>query len=237
MCGRYRLGRGREAFKKYFGTDEREDMEWAPRFNIAPTQSAPVIRQDSKVPKRSLSVMRWGLIPRWSSDTSVGAKLINTRSETVAEKPSFLACLRERRCIVPADGFYEWKRTGRDKQPYAFVLQDGAVFGFAGIWDRWRAPGGEVIESYSILTTMPNALTAEIHDRMPVILPPDQYDLWLDPGFRNVASLCDLLRPYNAGLMKKYPVSTRVNDATNDDSPCGDPIELREVAVQGGLFQ
>ena len=237
MCGRYRLGRGREAFKKYFGTAEREDLEWSPRFNIAPTQNAPVIRQDAREPKRLLSAMRWGLIPRWANDTSVGAKLINARSETITEKPSFLTCLRERRCLVPADGFYEWKRIGRGKQPYSFALTDDSVFGFAGIWDRWRSAGGEVIESYSILTTKPNAVTAEVHDRMPVILPREHYDLWLDPGFKDVASLCELLRPYDPGAMKMFPVSARVNDVANDDAQCAVPIELTEVTVQRGLFQ
>jgi putative SOS response-associated peptidase YedK len=236
MCGRYRLGRGREAFKKYFGTAEREDFEWSPRFNIAPTQSVPVIRQDASEPKRLLSTMRWGLIPRWSADTSLGAKLINARSETVAEKPSFLACLRERRCLVPADGFYEWKRNARDRQPYAFTLADESVFAFAGIWDRWRSANGETIESYSILTTTPNAVTSDVHDRMPVMLPREHYDLWLDPGFKDVASLTDLLRPYNADEMKKYPVSTRVNDVNNDDAQCSEAIELKAVEVQGGLF-
>ena len=236
MCGRYRLGRGREAFKKYFGTAEREDFEWEPRFNIAPTQNVPVIRQDAKEPKRILSTMRWGLIPRWAADMSLGSKLINARSETVREKPSFVACLRERRCLVPADGFYEWKRGGRSKQPYAFAMSDDSVFGFAGIWDRWRSASGEIVESYSILTTTPNAVTADVHDRMPVILPREHYDLWLDPGFKDVASLGELLRPYNASAMKKFPVSARVNDVANDDAQCGEAIELNEVSVQGGLF-
>lgn len=237
MCGRYRLGRGREAFKKYFGTAEREDIDWSPRFNIAPTQYVPVIRQHASEPIRVLSSMRWGLVPRWSADTSIGAKLINARSETVAEKPSFLACLRERRCLLPADGFYEWKRTGRSKQPYAFALADRSVFGFAGIWDCWRSAGGEIIESCSILTTTPNLITADVHDRMPVILAPEHYGLWLDPGFKDVTSLGNLLRPYDAAAMKKFPVSARVNDVANDDAQCAEPIQLTEAPSQGGLFQ
>ncbi len=235
MCGRYRLGRGREAFVKYFGTDA-DDLDWSPRFNIAPTQDVPVVRQDRSEPKRSLSLLRWGLIPRWAADASLGAKLINARSETVADKPSFRACLRERRCLVPADGFYEWKRESKSKQPYCFALSDDSPFAFAGIWDRWRAPDGSALETCSILTTGPNSLMADVHDRMPVILARDAYDLWLDPAFKNVEDLTALFRPYHPDGMKKYPVSTRVNDAANDDPQCAEPITIAATVEQSTLF-
>jgi putative SOS response-associated peptidase YedK len=233
MCGRYRLGRGREAFVKYFGTDA-DDLDWSPRYNIAPTQNVPTIRQDAKEPKRTASLLRWGLFPRWAADASLGAKLINARSETVAAKPSFRACLRERRCLIPADGFYEWKRTGKARQPYCFALLDDSPFAFAGIWDRWRAPNGNMVESCSILTTAPNAIASDVHDRMPVILSSDDYDVWLDPGLTKVEALIALLRPYG-GEMTKYPVSTRVNDADNDDPQCAERVEIAQAA-QRSMF-
>jgi putative SOS response-associated peptidase YedK len=132
--------------------------------------------------------------------------------------------LKKRRCLVPADGFYEWKTVGKARQPYCFQLADDSVFAFAGIWDRWKNPQGEVVESFSILTTTPNSLTADVHDRMPVILPPESCELWLDPGFSDMASLTELLKPFEAKLMKKYPVSSRVNSVANDDAQCVEPV-------------
>ena len=158
MCGRYRLGRGREAFKKYFGKEPDED--WSPRYNIAPTQQVPVIRQHPKEPRRDLSLMRWGLIPSWSKDMSGAARMINARSETAHTLPAFREAMKLRRCLVPADGFYEWQRRGSAKQPFCFEVNGGEVFAFAGLWERWRDPGGQWIESCSILTTTPNAVTS-----------------------------------------------------------------------------
>jgi putative SOS response-associated peptidase YedK len=143
---------------------------------------------------------------------------------------------RSQRCLIPADGFYEWKREGKAKQPFCFEVKDGELFAFAGLWDRWKDPRGEVIESCTILTTTPNALLANIHDRMPAILSPDHYDLWLDPAFRDVASVSEMLRPFDATLMKSYPVSTRVNQAENDDADCARPIDLDASPVQRALF-
>ncbi|HWR15597.1 MAG TPA: SOS response-associated peptidase [Terriglobales bacterium] len=230
MCGRYRLGRGREAFKKYFGAD-REGYDWSPRFNIAPTQQVPVIRQDAKEPLRLLSDMRWGLIPFWAKDPSIGAKMINARSEDAAAKPAFKESLSERRCLIPADRFYEWQKQPKSKQPYCFQLADEAVFALAGIWDHWRTPQGSMLETCSILTTSPNTLTQDVHDRMPVILPPEHYDLWLDPGFHDVASITELLKPYDPQLMKKFPVSTRVNAVANDDPECSAPAHSAQAAL------
>jgi putative SOS response-associated peptidase YedK len=223
MCGRFRLGKGREALKEYFGAEA--DLDWSPRYNIAPTQSIPSVRQNPSQPVRELSFMRWGLIPYWAKDPSIGYKLINARSETATSRPAFRDALKSRRCLIPADGFYEWKKLPKAKQPFCFVLQDESMFAFAGIWDRWKDRDGDIIVSCSILTTSPNELLAGVHDRMPVILPPDDYDLWLDPGFQDTQEVSALLKPYRAALMRGYPVSTRVNIVDNDDAQCAEPFD------------
>ena len=169
MCGRYRLSRRKEVLAEHFGADF-EDLDWEPRYNIASTQPVPVIRRDGRGPTLHASLMRWGLIPSWAADPSVSARTINARSETAASKPSFREPLQTRRCLVPADGFYEWQRSGKHKQPFCFEVGEDAIFAFAGLWDRWRGPDGEVIDSCTILTTTPNELLADVHDRMPVIL-------------------------------------------------------------------
>jgi len=180
--------------------------------------------------------MRWGLIPSWSKDMSGAAMMINARSETAATKPAFRDPLTSRRCIVPADGFYEWQRRGKAKQPYCFEVNDDELFTFAGLWERWKDPNGHWIKSCTILTTTPNAVTSSVHDRMPVILNPDDYDLWLDPGFTDVAAVSEMLRPFDAWLMRSYPVSTRINHAANDDDEeCAKPVEI-ETHPQGQLF-
>jgi putative SOS response-associated peptidase YedK len=233
MCGRYRLSRRKQIVEEYFdcGSDE---PDWSPRFNIAPTQPVPVIRQNPKEPIRKLSLMRWGLIPSWAKDSSVAASMINARAETAATKPAFRDPLKHRRCLIPADGFYEWMRTGKAKQPYCFEVNDGELFAFAGLWDRWKDPSGTWIKTCSILTTTPNAVTSAVHDRMPVILDPHSYDLWLDPDMTNVAAAADPLKPYDARLMRRFPVSTRVNSVVNDDEGCSRPVELAQT--QDRLF-
>jgi putative SOS response-associated peptidase YedK len=173
--------------------------------------------------------MRWGLIPSWSKDSSGAASMINARSETAATKPAFRDALKSRRCLIPADGFYEWLRTGKAKQPYCFEVNDGELFAFAGLWDRWKDPSGNWIKSCSILTTTPNAVTAQVHDRMPAILDPDTYGLWLDPGMTNVEGVSEMLKPYDARQMRCYPVSTRVNNVGNDDEECCRSVELGEI--------
>ncbi len=167
MCGRYRLSRRKHAVEEYFAAVSEEE-EWSPRYNIAPTQSVPVIRQNPKEPIRELSLVRWGLIPSWAKDSSAAVKMINARSETAATKPAFRDALKIRRCLIPADAFYEWQKAGRAKQPYCFEVGEGELFAFAGIWDRWT-DGGNTIETCSVLTTSPNAVTSAVHDRMPVI--------------------------------------------------------------------
>ena len=228
MCGRYRLSRRKQLVEEYFDTPS-DDMEWTPRYNIAPTQPVPVIRQNPKEPRRELSLMRWGLIPSWAKDSSIAGQMINARSETAATKPAFRDPLTNRRCLVPADGFYEWKRSGKARQPYCFEVNDGELFAFAGLWDRWKDPGGQWVKSCSILTTTPNAVTSPVHDRMPVILDRADYDLWLDPGMTNAGAVSDMLKPYDARIMRCYPVSSRVNHVANDDAECSTPIEPTET--------
>ena len=218
MCGRYRLSRRKQLIAKYFETDN--DVDWEPRYNIAPSQPVGIIRQDPSTPERRFSLARWGLIPSWASDASIGFKTINARAETVTSKPAFRDAFMSRRCLLPADGFFERRRSGKEKQPFHFGMQDDSLFAFAGLWDRWRPPSGTVIESCAILTTTANSLLADIHDRMPVILRQKNYDQWLDPGFRNVKALAEVLMPFDAAQMRSFPVSTRINAVANDDPDC-----------------
>ncbi len=210
------------------------EVDWTPRYNVAPGQDVAVVRQDAIRPVRSFSLTRWGLIPSWSKDASGAARMINARSETAATLPAFRDALKSRRCLIPADGFYEWKRTDKIKQPYCFEVNDGELFAFAGIWDRWREPTSTWIETCSILTTTPNAVTSPVHNRMPVIFDPDSYDLWLDPGLKDATAVSELLRPFDARRMRCYPVSARVNQVANDDQECSAPVEVTEA--QPSLF-
>jgi putative SOS response-associated peptidase YedK len=219
--------------EEYFGADSGEE-DWNPRYNIAPTQPVPVIRQSPKEPIRQLSWMGWGLIPSWAKDASGRAMMINARSETASTKPAYREPLIFRRCLIPADGYYEWLKTGKSKQPYCFEVNDAELFAFAGIWDCWKDPGDGWITTCSILTTTANAVTCAVHNRMPVILSPGSYDQWLDPGMRNAADASELLQPYDARLMRCYPVSSRINDPANDDEGCARPVE--PVPTQNHLF-
>jgi putative SOS response-associated peptidase YedK len=160
--------------------------------------------------------------------------MINARSETAGTKPAFRDAMKSRRCLIPADGSYEWMRTAKAKQPYCFEVNDGELFAFAGLWERWKDPSSNSVETCSILTTTPNAVTSAVHDRMPAILDPDSYDLWLDPDMRDVSAASDLLKPYDAQLMRSYPVSARINRVANDDEECSAPVEL--VQIQDRLF-
>ncbi|MBV8206708.1 MAG: SOS response-associated peptidase [Acidobacteria bacterium] len=232
MCGRYRLSHRAEALRKHFGVDT--EVDWAPRYNIAPTDPVAAIRQSAGRPVREFARMRWGLVPPWAKDVNTGARMINARSETAAELPAFREAFRSRRCLIPADGFYEWQRRDGSKQPFCFELDGGAIFALAGLWERWPGTGGMPLESCSILTTSPNRLVADVHDRMPVILATEHYDLWLDPGFHDVASLAGMLQPYAAGNMRRFPVSTRVNSVRNDDPGVCAAVEAGAAA--GRLF-
>jgi putative SOS response-associated peptidase YedK len=233
MCGRYRLSRRKQLVEEYFDTVS-DEPDWNPRYNIAPTQPVPVIRQNPKEPVRELSLMKWGLVPSWSRDASGAARMINARSETAATKPAFRDPLKSRRCLIPADGFYEWKRDGKTKQPFCFEVNDGELLAFAGLRDGWKDPDGSWVKTCSILTTNANAVITAIHDRMPVILDRDNYDLWLDPGMQNVAVASELLKPFDARTMQSYPISPRINHVANDDEHCSAPVELAEI--QDRLF-
>jgi len=233
MCGRYRLSRRKQIIEEYFDAADWQD-DWNPRYNIAPTQPVPVIRQHPKEPIRQISPMKWGLVPHLAKDASGAASTINARSETAADKPAFRDPLKFRRCLIPADGFYEWKRTGTSKQPYCFEVDDGELFAFAGLWDGWKNADGQWVKTCSILTPVPNAVTAPVHDRMPVILDRESYDLWLDPGMTNVQVVSEVLKPYGARIMRSYPISMWINYAANDDEACSRRVEHADV--QSGLF-
>jgi putative SOS response-associated peptidase YedK len=229
MCGRYRVSKRKREIEEHFkAASEESEEEWIPRYNVAPTQPVAVIRQHPKEPVRKLSMMRWGLIPSWAKDASGSARMINARLESAATQPAFRDAMKSRRCLIPADGFYEWKKNGKIKQPYCFEVNGGKLFAFAGLWDRWKNPNGEWIRSCSILTTRPNAATAPVHDRMPVILDPNDYDLWLDPGMNDTGAAAELLKPFDAQRMRAYPVSLRINNANNDDEESARPIKITE---------
>lgn len=222
MCGRYSLTTPVEAVGRLFEVAERPNLP--PRYNIAPSQQAPVVRADA-AGGRVLAPMRWGLIPSWAKEAKIGYRMINARAETVAGKPAFRGAFRHRRCLVPADGFYEWRKLGATKQPYRITRADGAPFAFAGLWERWRAPDGAVIDSFTIITTVANETLRPIHERMPVILDPADFGAWLEAG--GVGRLV----PYAGAELAAIPVSTRVNSPKNDDPACIAPLEGDAAAV------
>ncbi len=217
MCGRFTLRKPSrevaEAFRLF------EDVPLKPRFNIAPTQKVAAVRVDPQKMRREMPLLKWGLIPFWADDPAIGDRLINARSETAASKPSFRAAFRYRRCLIPVDGFFEWQKAGKHKQPYLIGLGRGVLFAFAGLWEDWER-NGEVIQSCTILTTEANNLMRPIHERMPVILHPKDYELWLDPGIQDGSKVQHLLRPYPDAEMFTYPVSTWVNDPRHEDEGC-----------------
>lgn len=222
-----RLSRRKQIIEEHFDSVSGEE-DWSPRYNVAPTQPVPIIRQHPKEPRREMSLARWGLIPWWAKDASGAARMINARSETAATLPAFRDAFKARRCIVPADGFYEWQKIGKTQQPFCFEVNDGELFAFAGLWERWKDANGKALETCSILTTTPNSVTSTVHDRMPVILDPGNYDVWLDPGFADATALSDLLKPYDARRMRSYPVSARVNSVVNDDVECSARVDTAE---------
>jgi len=218
MCGRFTLRTSPRSVADAFGLNDVPLFE--PRYNIAPTQPVAAIQlQDGH---RQLSFLRWGLIPSWADDPSIGNRMINARAEGVADKPSFRSAFKKSRCLIVADGFYEWKKLDKSKQPYYIKLQDECPFAFAGLAEHWHR-GDQTIDSCTIITTDPNELMVGIHDRMPVILPPDAYDLWLDPEFQDKEKLLSMLRPYPAEGMVAYPVSTIVNSPRNENPACVEP--------------
>jgi len=221
MCGRFSLFAPGELIAQQFGVIVDHDIE--PRYNIAPTQPVAAIRLTQDGAEREFTYLKWGLIPSWAKDPKIGSRMINARSETAAEKPSFRAAFKRRRCLIPATGFYEWQRLEDSKQPMFIYAEDGSSFGLAGLWEIWYAPDGSSVQSCTILTTEPNELMTPIHNRMPVIIDPQDYSMWLDPG-PNPQDALHLMRPYEAQKMAAYPVSTAVNNPRNEDSQCIQPI-------------
>lgn len=242
MCGRYSITTAPDAMRRLFDVDTALNLE--PRWNMSPTQAAPVIKLMDHGPakgRRVLAMMRWGLVPSWAKDIDIGAKMINARSETVTEKPAFRGAYRYRRCVVPADGFYEWRTEAGVKQPYRVVRRDRAPFAFAGLWELWEGTGeGSALETFTILTTEANAAIAHIHHRMPVMLfEKDAFATWME-GDPAVAA--DLMRPCDPALIEAYPVDRRVGNVRNDDPGLVEPVTLDRPEeaplrpTQGSLF-
>lgn len=227
MCGRYALTSPPEVIA------ERFDLLWLPEvsahYNIAPSQMIPVVRASGQ--ERELAFLKWGLIPSWAKDPAIGAKLINARAETLADKPAFRNAFRRRHCLVPADAFYEWKAVGGRKQPYYVRMADKTLFAMAGLREHWVNPAGETVETCTIITMHANELLGELHDRMPLIIEPGDYVARLNSSSPEAQ---ELLKPFPLERMSYYPVSTRVNSVRHDDAECLAPVE-RQAAGQGPL--
>ena len=227
MCGRFNLRTNVADLMDMFSLVPATGFAVSrvePRFNIAPTQPVLAVRLQDE--SRQLSYLQWGLIPFWSKDPNSGRKMINARAETVRSKPSFRSAFRSRRCLILADGFYEWKTLAEGgKQPYHIQMRDGSPFAFAGLWEQWVGNSGETIESCSIITTTPNELLSEIHDRMPVILKPEDFGQWIEPEVSDPQLIENLLQPYDAEAMLAYRVSTLVNNPRNETPDCLMSIE------------
>jgi putative SOS response-associated peptidase YedK len=220
MCGRFTLTKPIPVLAELFLFPETTHQD--PRYNIAPTQAVAAVRALGGPERRELAFLRWGLIPSWANDPAIGHRLINARAETAAQKPAFRSAFRQRRCLVLADGFYEWQRLGSKKQPYYFRMRDGQPFAFAGLWERWE-DAGKALETCTLLTTEANELLRPIHERMPVILEPSSYNRWLDPACQQVDLLQPLLRPNRSEDMIGYPVSPLVNNPRNENPKCVEP--------------
>jgi putative SOS response-associated peptidase YedK len=230
MCGRY----GRRGDKQYIaermqahGSTELDASFFAPSWNVAPQSFQPVVRVDGETGERELTAMRWGLIPFWSKDSKIAFSTINAKAETLTTSPAFREAMRSRRCLVPASWFYEWKKVdAKTKQPFAIAMKDRGLFAFAGLWDRWRdEAAGKFLETYTIVTTDPNELISELalHDRMPVILKPQDYGRWLDPGDPHQLPV-DLLRPFDADVMTAWKVGPDVGNVRNNNPSLIEPM-------------
>lgn len=222
MCGRFTLTASPDQLTALFELPQEPVV--VPRYNIAPTQPVAIVRINPQAAAREWALTYWGLVPSWSKDPSMGARMINARSETVTEKPAFRAAFKRRRCLVPASGFYEWKKEGKGKQPYYITTPDGSPFAIAGLWEYWEGADGSALESCTLLTTSANALMQPLHDRMPVIVQPDDYAQWLGSGRDETPQALDqlqhLLRPYADDGLIAYPVSTYVNNTRNEGADC-----------------
>lgn len=221
MCGRYTQTASPEDLMFRFGFSMQE-VVLKPRYNLAPGQLAPVVVNEEA---KTLVMMQWGLVPSWAKEPSIGYKMINARAETLAEKTSFKRLLPSRRCLILADGFYEWAKLNKGKAPMRFFLKGGEPFAFAGLWDRWKKPDGNELRTYTIITTQANELLRPIHDRMPVILTRENEAKWLDPEWKDSKKLGELLKPYEASEMESCYVSPMVNSPKNDLAQCIQPVD------------
>ncbi len=227
MCGRYTLTTSIEALRRLFAF-EGAPLNLQPRWNMAPTQAAPVVRLAGDG-SREFRMLHWGLVPYWAEDTSLQSHMINARGETVHDKPAFKQAFRQRRCLVPADGFYEWQTIGpKTKQPLLFRRRDREPFAFAGLWERWIPPKGEVLETFTIVNTAANEMMAEFHDRVPVVLSPQDYAAWLDPAIDARA----LVKAPPGEWFEHVRVSTYVNNVRHDDAGCQEPAPDAEPAQE-----
>jgi putative SOS response-associated peptidase YedK len=223
MCGRYTLSTPSDDVALLF--DISELMPLPPRYNMAPTQEAAVVRVVEPGGPRRLDLLKWGLIPYWAKEAAIGNKLINARSETVVEKASFKTSFKKKRCLIPADGFYEWKKEGKLKQPFLIRRKDAKPFAFAGLWSTWRDPErSQWVETFTILTTDANDLLRPLHNRMPVILDRENFDLWLDPKIEDASRLQSLLVPHSVDDFEAFPVSRVVNSPAHDQPDCIEPL-------------
>jgi putative SOS response-associated peptidase YedK len=229
MCGRARLDDDFSEIKIAFNIPPEYPIPntYKPSWNVAPTDSLPIVRYNEKTGSRTLDMMRWGLVPYWAKNVKIGFSTINAMAETVDTKPMFREAFRRRRCLVPVDNFYEWKKLGpKEKQPYAIALKEGGLMALAGLWENWKSPDEEWVRSFTIITTRPNALCAEIHDRMPVILAPDAWPAWLGETTADSERLKRLLAPYSTEGMTCWPVSARVGNAKNNDPSLIEPLAV-----------
>lgn len=226
MCGRFTLRASASVIAEQFALFELPPF--TARFNIAPSQPVPVIRlqPEKPNPQRELVWLQWGLIPSWAESPALGSRLINARAESAAEKPAFRTAIRRRRCLVIADGFYEWQTTDKAKQPYFIHLRDNRPFAFAGMWEAWEGPDRSMLETCTVITTEPNELMRPIHNRMPVILPPDAYATWLNPAIQDPRRLATLLVPYTGDGLQAHAVDTFVNTPTHDSPRCIEPAKV-----------
>lgn len=236
MCGRYALTADVDLLVELFELANADQLQLEPRYNAAPTQMLPIVRFSRSGQERRMETMQWGLVPWFAKDPSIGSRMINARAESAADKPAYRQAMQRRRCLVPADGFFEWKEITGRKFPYLVKLASGQPMALAGLWELWKGTGQRPVRSFTILTTEPNELTGQLHDRMPVVIRCEDFERWLDPRIDDAAALRPLLKPLPADLMTMHPVSRRVNDPANDDPSVLEPAPEPPEEEQPGLF-
>jgi putative SOS response-associated peptidase YedK len=236
MCGRVRLSSDVSEIKLVFSIPaHRPTPNTAPSWNVAPTDSLPVVRFDAKAGERSLDLLRWGLMPSWAKDIKVGFANINAKAEGIESKPAFREAFQRRRCLVPVDNFYEWAKSATGKQPYAIALADRGLMALAGVWENWRSPAGEWMRTFAIITTTPNELCGRLHNRMPVVLKPDVWPMWLGEQSAETPQLKGLLAPYPSEEMVCWAVSARVGNVKNNDPTLIEPVAAAYQETPAGV--